>query len=119
MFEQAAPYYMSIGMSREEYWNSNDPQILREYIEADRLRQERQNAEAWLQGMYFFTALSTALANFGAQKGTQPKQYPEKPFEISKPKKTKRDEKQEAVWAEAYMSSMVQAGKGWGKSSQK
>ena len=82
-------------MSRDEYWHGNDVRVLREYIKADRYRQERQNNEAWLQGMYFFDALSTALANFGLKKGTPPRKYAEKPYDLGIREKTAAEKKRE------------------------
>lgn len=74
-------------MTYEEYWGSNDPERLREYREAERLRTERKNQEAWLQGLYFYNAVSVALYNAFRKKGSEAEHYPEKPFDISgKPK---------------------------------
>lgn len=86
---------MSIGMSREEYWNGNDPAVLREYIEADKLRQERQNGEAWLQGVYIYEALTTALSNAFSKKGTPPKRYAEKPYDLGIREKTEAEKQRE------------------------
>lgn len=104
-------------MTYEQYWYG-DVWLVEAFYKADRLRQERQNSEAWLQGMYFYEALSTALYNFGLEKGKPRIDYRSKPYEIDRPKTKAEIEKQEeedAVFALAYMSSMVQNGKNWGK----
>ena len=109
---------MSIGMSYEQYWYGDaDPDILRQYIEADKLRQQRMNGEAWWYGMYNYNALAVALGNAFREKGKPAESYPKEPYEIgekSEPEQEKQEE-QEALYAMAYMSNMVQMGKGWGK----
>lgn len=121
MFRQQAPYYLSIGVPYDLYWNSNDPEILREYIEADKLRQERMNNEAWLHGAYVAHAISATIGNAFLKKGAKPAEYPQQPIEIIKREKTEaekeKQEEQDALFAEAYMMQMVQAGKSWGKKS--
>ena len=100
-------------MSREEYWNGNDYRVLKEYIEADKFRQERQNSEAWLQGMYFYQGVSTALHNAFAKKGTPPQKYPDKPYDIGTREKTEAEKRREAekqrMQAYLYFDGLVQA----------
>lgn len=61
-----------------------NPAKLKPYIEADKLRLERRNYEMWLQGVYFFDAVSIALANAFAGKRKRPIEYPEKPRKITR-----------------------------------
>ncbi len=61
-----------------------NPAKLKPYIEADRLRLESKNYELWLQGVYFYDALSIALSNAFAQKGKKPLEYPSKPRKITR-----------------------------------
>lgn len=60
-----------------------NPAKLKPYIEADKLRLESRNYEMWLQGVYFFDAVSIALANAFAGKGKRPIEYPNKPRKIT------------------------------------
>ena len=51
------PYYLSIGMTEEQYWD-RDCCLVKFYREAEEIRRERVNQELWLQGMYFYDALA-------------------------------------------------------------
>lgn len=55
-FEQACAYYMSIGMSYEDYWDG-DPYLVRYYAEAHKLRVKEQNMMAWLQAQYIYEVM--------------------------------------------------------------
>ena len=108
---------MAIGMSYDEYWHSNDPQILWEYLEADRLRQERENNIAWLHGAYMLRAISSTVLNAMRKPGTPPlDDYPERPIPITtRNTEEERDEEQEALIAQVWMNNFVRQGKEWGK----
>lgn len=111
---------MSIGMTFDQYWYG-DVRMTKFFVEADRLRQERMNDEAWLQGMYFFHAMSSALHNSNRTKNSDPiAEYPAKPYEIYKKKETKQErearEEAERLQAKLYMNQMMRVGKNWGGS---
>ena len=75
-FYEAFPYYLSIGMTYDQYWNG-DCTLPKYYRKADGIRKERRNEELWLQGMYIYEALcdvSPVLHAF-AKKGTKPVPY--------------------------------------------
>ena len=83
-FHEQFPYYLSIGMTPEQYWEG-DPTLARAYRKADEIRMERKNQELWLQGMYFYEAICDAspiLHDF-AKKGTKPHPYVDKPYAIT------------------------------------
>ena len=108
---------MAIGMTYDQYWYG-DPLMVRAFRKADKMRQERRDEEAWVQGMYFARALDAAVGNMFRKQGTTPSEYPNMPFlrETKPPEKpTEKQEEQEAVWAEAWMMSFVHAGKRWSK----
>lgn len=71
------PYFLSIGVSREEFDDST-PIELRVYNEAERMRQKREDYGRWQQGMYFYSAVSTAIAR-GFSKGSKA-EYINEPF---------------------------------------
>jgi len=79
---------ITYGMSVKEFWEE-DPDLFWayrfSYYERFKLTKEYDNFKLWLQGAYFFEAVSIALANsFG--KGNS--KYPNKPYELE----TKDDE---------------------------
>lgn len=110
-FNEQFPYYLSIGMSPEQYWDG-DPELAKYYRRADEIKLERQNQTLWLQGMYFYEAICDAspiLQSF-AKKGTKPHPYVDKPYPLNN-KQRKEDvvNKEKAVaekgkkFMEAYM----------------
>ena len=91
-FYECFPYYLSIGMTSEQYWDG-DPTLVKYYRKADEMKKERLNEELWLQGMYIYEALcdvSPVLHAF-AKKGTKPQPYSDKPYSINE-KQRERDE---------------------------
>lgn len=74
VFEKALPYYLAIGMSYELYWDGR-PELVIPYREADKIRQQRSNNDAWLQGIYFRMAVASTL--------DKKAKYPKEPFGIN------------------------------------
>lgn len=56
LIEAALPYYLSIGMTYNQYWYGNVLMVY-DYQKAEMLRRERRNQEMLLQGLYFYRAL--------------------------------------------------------------
>ena len=84
-FYSCLPFYLSIGMTYEQYWNE-DCCLVKYYREAFKLQRERDNERLWLQGMYIYEALcdvSPVLRAF-AKKGTKPIEYSTQPYAITK-----------------------------------
>lgn len=110
---------MAIGMTYEQYWY-DDPLLVRAFYKAERIRQERTDQEAWLHGSYMLQAIDATVGNMFRKSGQQPSQYPQEPLstKLRREKEKAKDEvrkEREAVWAMAWMSSFVEAGKNWGK----
>ena len=113
VFEKKFPYYLSIGMTEEQYWD-RDCCLVKFYREAEELRKERVNHEAWLQGMYIYDALgriSPILRAF-AKKGTKPQPYMEEAYPITKKtvedakaKKERVNQQKGLRYMQAYMVS--------------
>ena len=111
-FYEAFPYYLSIGMSSEQYWEG-DHWLVKYYKKADQLKKERRNEELWLQGMYIYEALCdvSPVLNSFAKKGTKPRPYSALPYPISnkQQKKTAEDkERRQALKAKSIMSAFMQ-----------
>lgn len=114
---------MAIGMTYEQYWYG-DPLMVRAFYKADKLRQERIDEEAWLNGLYITNALEATVGNAFRKKGQTPFEYPKEPFLLTEKKEKQkeqdeREKEKEATWALAWMSSFVNAGKNWGKNKKK
>lgn len=112
LFWEHFPYYLSIGMTSKEYWEG-DSSLVKYYREAYKLRSERQDFNAWLQGLYIYEALcdvSPVLHAF-AKSGTMPLPYPKKPYGYGETKQTeiekKQEEENERLKAQVWMNSIV------------
>lgn len=71
-FNELCPYYLSIGMTYNQFWN-DDPTITKYYRKAEQIRNDKRNQELWLQGLYFGFA-------FGADKKNP---YPSEPLPLT------------------------------------
>lgn len=111
IFEKKFPYYLSIGMTEEQYWD-RDCCLVKFYREAEEIRRERVNQEMWLQGMYFYDALSRVapILHAFAKKGTKAQPYVEEAYPINKKtmedaqlKKEKAKSQKGVRYMQAYM----------------
>lgn len=83
IFERILPYYISIGMTPEQFWDG-DVDLVKAYRKAYEYKKQEWNVQAYLNGMYVYDALlrvSPILHAF-AKKGTKPIPYRDKPIEI-------------------------------------
>ena len=91
------PYYLSLGCSYKEFWEESG-YIAAAYLEAEIYRHEQTNYDSWLQGLYFSSAVNSALAMaFWNRKGKKPDGYLQYPIafterEIAAEKERKRQE---------------------------
>ena len=83
-FEKQFPYYLSIGMSYEQFWDC-DCWLTKDYRDAHQLRLKRDNDQAWLIGRYVYDAVCAAspLLHALAKRGTEAHPYLEKPYPSS------------------------------------
>lgn len=99
-FEKICPYFISIGMTYEQFWYE-DASIAKVYQEAFEIKEKREAIKnkwtIWEQGLYVYEALcnvSPILRPFSKVK--KPLPYPEKPYEIDRiMKKIGNQEKEE------------------------
>jgi hypothetical protein len=113
IFEECFPFYLAIGMSSAEYWEG-DPSLTRYYRKAYRIKQDEINNNAWLQGLYIYDAVSTALHNalrgMGKQKPPA-KDYAKQPYdfhnkvktEAEKAKEVEIEQEKAAAWMENFV----------------
>lgn len=113
---------MAIGMTYEQYW-FDDPLMVRAFYKADRLRRERMDEEAWLQGVYVKLAIDSTIGNAFRKNSQDSVEYPKEPATLTARRQEDEERKQkaqeqEAVWASAWMQSLVQAGAKWNKNKK-
>ena len=68
-------------MTAAEFWDG-DPWLAAAYREAARLQNQRKSEEMWLQGLYVYNALSTALGNAFRKKGAKAEKYMQEPIRV-------------------------------------
>lgn len=109
IFYKHFPYYLSIGMTEEQYWD-RDSTLVKYYREAEQLRHERVNQDMWLQGMYIYDAISrlTPILHAFAKKGTKAKPYVDAPYPISKRTEKQAEEQKEKAKSEKGLRYMQQ-----------
>ena len=100
-------------MSYAEYWEG-DSRLAQCYRKAYHIKQEEVNNNAWLQGLYVYDAVSTALHNalrgFGKNKPPV-KDYAKQPYEMKNKVKTEAEKAKEikieqdkaAAWMENFV----------------
>ena len=100
-FYEVFPYYLSIGMSPEQFWDG-DPTLVQYYRRADEMRIERRNYELWLQGLYVYEAICDVapVLNAMAKKGTKVHPYSEQPYAITEKQRRREIEEKEKRLAE-------------------
>ena len=110
-FQEMFPFYLSIGMTPEQYWDG-DSTLVKYYRQAEEMRTERRNQEMWLQGMYIYEAICdvSPILHAFAKKGAKPHPYPSKPYPISEKQIRKDREEKERALAEKgkkFMEAMM------------
>jgi hypothetical protein len=110
--DQICPYYMSCGMTWDEFWNESIDR-LQAYWQSNQFSIERRNQELWLQGMYIYEAiadLSPVLHAF-AKKGTKPQPYTDTPYPITKKQRERiKAEKERQMFEKGkrFMETLLQ-----------
>ena len=113
IFEDCFPFYLAIGMSFAEYWEG-DPKLAQYYRKAYQIKQDEINYNSWLQGVYIYDAVSTALYNAlrGMGKTKPPaKDYAKQPYEFrsktkseaEKAKEIEIEQEKAAAWMENFV----------------
>ena len=90
-FERVCPFYMSIGMSYDEFWNG-DNELPKMYRKAHKLKLREANQLAWLQGAYVYAAISDLAPALKAFSKATPRKYMEKPFGLDDEEETPKRE---------------------------
>ena len=97
IFDGVFPYYLSIGMSYQEFWHG-EVELVKAYREAYKMRRKENNFNAWLQGRYFYEALCCAspLLRTSLGKGkVKAMDYCKRPYDLYEEDK-KRSEEEDA-----------------------
>lgn len=94
VFEEVFPFYLSIGMTYEQFWEGQ-PSLVVFYRQADELNRKRRNQEMWLQGRYIYDAIGSFAEILPAfpKKGAKVHPYMEEPIPITLAEMEEREER--------------------------
>ena len=93
-FETACPYYMSYGMTYDQFWYG-DVCAHKAYKEAAKLKMLRENEQAHMQGAYIYEALAAVAPLFRGMKPSKPQPYRKEPYDIFPEDARRREEEEE------------------------
>jgi hypothetical protein len=85
-FEELCPYFISMGMTYEQFWYG-DVSMTKYYIKAFEIKEKREAKNKkwtiWEQGLYIYEALCNVSPILRAfSKAKKPLPYPTKPYNI-------------------------------------
>lgn len=112
LFHEVEAYYLSIGMTYNEFWKG-DPSLAKVYRDAQELRERRANVEAWRNGQYMASALSSTVGNMFRKKGQPPIKYMEHPIPLTLKEKEeyeRQDEIKRFEKIKRYMMALSEEG---------
>lgn len=107
VLDKLCAYYMALGVSADEFWNG-DYTLLKYYVDKHRIAVEQQNEQLWLQGVYFYEAVSVALAQSFSKHANV--KYPDKPYRIT-PLSEEEQELENKRKVEEFRAQLMAAGK--------
>ena len=95
---------MSMGMSYHEFWHGDYTQW--KFVEEEhQIRKKEENEMLWLQGAYFYNAMSAVMNNSFREKGKPPVSYMEEPVRIT-PMTEEEQEAEKRKQVEAFRASL-------------
>lgn len=106
IFESVCPYYMSIGMTYEQFWDGdNDLPVY--FRKADKMRTDKKNLLMWIQGKYFYDALKAVAPVLQAfNKRPKPGDYVERPYPLTKAEAEALEEEKAKAKQEQMLAMM-------------
>lgn len=106
IFEAVCPFYLSIGMTYEQFWYERADMALM-YRKAHEIKNRQRNQELWIQGLYIVDALKTTVCNMFAKKSAEKFTYPTEPYALSEAEIQERKEQQAKAKMERMKSSFM------------
>lgn len=107
VLDKLCAYYMALGVSANDFWNG-DYTMLKYYANRYKIAVEQQNEQLWLQGVYFYEALTVALAQAFSKHSTV--KYPEKPHRLT-PLSEEEQELENKKKVEEFRAQLLAAGR--------
>lgn len=107
IFEEVFPYFLSIGMSYEQFWYK-DPHLVRAFAKAEEIRVRRMSQELFLQGQYVYEAIGAFAEILPAfpKKGAKIRPYLSEPYPITEMEAQEREERKQKAKMEEMKQRM-------------
>lgn len=95
LFEEQCPFYMSIGMTYDEFWYG-DPNRAIYYRKANELKKRQINEQMWLQGMYVYEAICDVAPILVTipSKNAKIQEYSYEPYALTAKEQKEREQKE-------------------------
>lgn len=108
IYEKQFPFFLSIGMTYEQYWN-DDPTLVIPYLEAFDLKRKRKNQEMWLQGLYVYKAIGSFAEIFVGlpAKNAKVQDYMKEPLPLTKEEVELREKKAQKEKFDKIMEKFI------------
>ena len=108
VFEKYCPYFMSMGVTYEQYWYG-DPEITRMTLKAHKLKHKMRNSELWLMGRYVYEVMGDVYPLFNSMADDhKPADYLKYPFPLTDEEVREQEiqkQKDKMLEIKAYMES--------------
>lgn len=106
MIEDCFPYYLSLGMTYDEYWYG-DPSLVVAYRKAEDIRAHRKNYEMWMSGKYTYEAVARLIPSLQLLKPREPMEYMKEPYPLTKKEYEERMAREEKAKQEEIKAKMM------------
>ncbi len=97
-FEKQFPYFLSLGMTWEEYWHG-DNTLPGAYFEKFKIERDRENHYLWRQGLYVRAAIGSVMS--------EKNKYPNEPYPLTEEQAKEQKEREFKRKAEMFRSSLI------------
>ena len=106
LLDKAFPYYLSIGMTPEQYWDgANEWKIA--FRKAHKEKMNRDNLMMWLQGKYIYDAVASLYPLFNAlSKKKEPYPYVAEPYPLFQEDQEAKRKEKERIQYEKRLADM-------------
>ena len=109
VFEEQFPYYLHLGMSREEFWEL-EPWLAKMYRRKYEFDIEQTNQMYFVLSNYIGEHIQITLSNAFKKKGQTPDKYRDKPLRL-----TPKTAQEKAIEAEQERRKIIAQFTAWGK----
>lgn len=97
-FMEQCPYFLSLGMTWEEYWHG-DNALPRVFLRKAEIERDRENLSQWRLGQYMMSAIAAALS--------EKNKYPEEPFPMTDDQAREQKERSYRRKAEQFKIGLI------------